>query len=84
MWDRVLNATQPYGLGLEEKLLPHYMKDHGYAAHMVGKWHLGSFKTEYRPLMRGWDSHFGHFNARLDYWNYMHSSEVKLKRIITS
>ncbi|KAF4518272.1 hypothetical protein B566_EDAN005840 [Ephemera danica] len=36
MWDRVLNATQPYGLGLEEKLLPHYMKDHGYAAHMFG------------------------------------------------
>ena len=33
----VIMAGQPYGLSLEEKLLPQYLKDLGYATHAVGK-----------------------------------------------
>ena len=33
----VLVGAAPYGLGLDEKVLPQYLRDMGYANHMVGK-----------------------------------------------
>ena len=33
----VIYARQPYGLGLDNKLMPEYFKELGYATHMVGK-----------------------------------------------
>ena len=33
----VILASQPYGLGLNETLLPQYLKELGYATHAVGK-----------------------------------------------
>ena len=33
----VIQAAQPYGLGLNETLLPQYLKELGYATHAVGK-----------------------------------------------
>ena len=33
----VILATQPYGLGLNETLMPQYLKKLGYATHAVGK-----------------------------------------------
>ena len=33
----VILATQPYGLGLNETLMPQYLKQLGYATHAVGK-----------------------------------------------
>ena len=36
----VIQAAQPYGLGLNETLLPQYLKEVGYATHAVGKVYL--------------------------------------------
>ena len=33
----VIMGGEPFGLGLEEKLLPQYLKELGYTAHAVGK-----------------------------------------------
>ena len=37
MQHSVILASQPYGLGLNETLLPQYLKQLGYATHAVGK-----------------------------------------------
>ena len=33
----VIMGGQPFGVGLDEKLLPQYLKEMGYATHAVGK-----------------------------------------------
>ena len=33
----VVFADEPFGLGLNETLLPQYLKKYGYRTHMVGK-----------------------------------------------
>ena len=33
----VIFPPLPYGLGLNETLLPQYLKKYGYATHMIGK-----------------------------------------------
>lgn len=63
----VLYGAEPRGLPLSEKLLPEYLKDLGYSNHIVGKWHLGSYKKEYTPLYRGFDSHLGYWTGHQDY-----------------
>ena len=40
MQHSVILAAQPYGLGLNETLLPQYLKELGYATHAVGKVYL--------------------------------------------
>ena len=37
MQSGVILAAQPYGLGLNETLIPQYLKELGYATHGVGK-----------------------------------------------
>ncbi|CAH2000847.1 unnamed protein product [Acanthoscelides obtectus] len=59
MQHTVLFGAEPRGLPLTEKILPQYLEDLGYVNHIVGKWHLGSYKKEYTPLYRGFKSHLG-------------------------
>ena len=51
-----LDATE--GLPLGERLLPHFLKDAGYATGWVGKWHLGA-SPAHVPWARGFDDTFG-------------------------
>ena len=37
MQHAVILASQPFGIGLNETLLPQYLKELGYATHAVGK-----------------------------------------------
>lgn len=61
---------EPYGLGLEHKLMPEYFRESGYKTHLVGKWHLGFYQEQYTPTRRGFDTHFGYLGPWIDYWDH--------------
>lgn len=76
----VIVSSEPYGVGLEEKFLPEYLREAGYNTHMVGKWHLGFFQQKYTPSFRGFDSHFGYLGPYIDYFTYkLHRRSVSNK-----
>uniref|UniRef100_A0A6P7FT84 Arylsulfatase I-like n=1 Tax=Diabrotica virgifera virgifera TaxID=50390 RepID=A0A6P7FT84_DIAVI len=64
MQHTVLFGAEARGLPLTEKLLPQYLEELGYENHIVGKWHLGSYKLEYTPMFRGFKSHLGKYLER--------------------
>lgn len=70
----VLYGTQPWGLPLDQVLLPQYLKRLGYVSRAVGKWHLGHFHEVYAPTSRGFDSHYGYWLGNEDY--YTHISDI--------
>ncbi|XP_077289818.1 arylsulfatase B-like [Arctopsyche grandis] len=70
MQHTVLFGAEPRGLPLKEKILPEYLKELGYSTHLVGKWHLGSYKKEYTPLYRGFDTHIGYWTGHQDYYDH--------------
>ncbi|XP_050300182.1 arylsulfatase B isoform X2 [Anthonomus grandis grandis] len=66
----VLYGIDPRGLPLTEKLFPQYLQELGYINHIVGKWHLGSWKREYTPLYRGFATHLGYWTGHQDYFDH--------------
>ncbi|XP_060071412.1 arylsulfatase B-like [Ylistrum balloti] len=67
---RVIMPGQAVCSPLNMQFLPKYLKELGYATHMVGKWHLGFCKWECTPTHRGFDSFFGYYNAQEDYYTH--------------
>ncbi|XP_059146181.1 arylsulfatase I-like [Physella acuta] len=78
MQSGVIVGTQPYGLPLNETIMPQHLNKLGYRSHIVGKWHLGMFKWEYTPLFRGFESHIGYYQGCEDY--YTHTYEANLEQ----
>ncbi|KAI8493732.1 hypothetical protein Bbelb_286530 [Branchiostoma belcheri] len=73
----VISGATPFGLPLNETILPQYLKQLGYATHMVGKWHLGMYAWDYTPTFRGFDSYFGYWTGAegyMDHINAIHAS----------
>ncbi|XP_045494378.1 arylsulfatase I-like isoform X1 [Colias croceus] len=66
-----LTNGEDRGLPLTLKIMPQYFKDLGYTTRLVGKWHVGHSRTEYLPMSRGFDSHFGHRGGYIDYYEYL-------------
>ena len=53
------------GLRLDERTIAEALGDVGYATWIVGKWHLGHWLTEYLPLQRGFDHHYGLYTGQI-------------------
>jgi arylsulfatase A-like enzyme len=51
-------------------------KQLGYRTALVGKWHLGS-APESRPLMHGFDEHFGFYSGWTDYYSHRYYNMSK-------
>lgn len=66
----VIDSDEPWGLPLEEKIMPEYFKEAGYSTSLFGKWHLGFFRRAYLPNSRGFDHFFGYRGPYIDYWNH--------------
>ncbi|MCA9175204.1 MAG: sulfatase [Planctomycetales bacterium] len=71
---RVLFPDSKSGLQPSEITIGRMLKDHGYATHCVGKWHLGHLKP-HLPTSHGYDSYFG-----IPYSNDMDAAPAKLTR----
>jgi len=67
----VIRPNAQYGLPLGERMLPEALREAGYTTAMVGKWHLGSFDTNYWPNARGFDFWYGHLFGALDYFKHI-------------
>lgn len=74
----VILEPEPWGLPLQERLLPEYLGDLGYRTHAIGKWHLGYHRKEYTPTYRGFDSHFGYWNGFQDYFDHTVKATVSV------
>ncbi|XP_049271859.1 arylsulfatase J-like [Rhipicephalus sanguineus] len=66
----VIYNEEPRGLPLSDTLLPQWLADLGYVTHHLGKWHIGFFKKEYTPTMRGFERHVGFWGAYVDYYKH--------------
>ncbi|XP_070560404.1 arylsulfatase B-like [Ptychodera flava] len=65
----VIYGAQPYGLRLNETIMPQYFHNLGYTTHMIGKWHLGFFTEDHTPTHRGFETHFGYYCGHEDYYD---------------
>ncbi|KAK2715585.1 hypothetical protein QYM36_010237 [Artemia franciscana] len=66
----VIYAAESWGLPLNIKLLPEYLKELGYQNFAVGKWHLGQFNKRYLPVSRGFIHHYGYWTGHKDYFSH--------------
>lgn len=70
MQNHVIRSDDPYGLGLDQKIMPQYFKEAGYKTHLIGKWHQGFFQQQYFPTRRGFDTFFGYLGAYIGYHDH--------------
>lgn len=59
--------SEPSCLPVRLVLMPEAFKQLGYAAHMIGKWHLGYVNDTCSPWSRGFDSFLGYLNGNEGY-----------------
>ena len=63
-------APNAWAVGLNETFLPQHLKSLGYKTHAIGKWHLGFYAKEFTPTYRGFDSFYGYYEGKSDYWSH--------------
>lgn len=68
------------GMPLDLKIMPEYFKELGYQTFMVGKWHLGLGNTDYWPLSRGFETHYGFLAGSVDYYTHVYSGGLDWQR----
>ncbi|KAH7950067.1 hypothetical protein HPB49_019304 [Dermacentor silvarum] len=65
-----IDVGEPWGLPLNVRILPEYLRELGYETHIVGKWHLGYYMKSLTPTYRGFDSFYGFYNGEEDYYSH--------------
>ena len=68
------------GLPLDLKIMPEYFKDMGYQTALVGKWHLGLVHTDYWPISRGFDYHYGFLGGWVDFYTHVYTDSLDWQR----
>eukprot|EP00730_Choanoeca_flexa_P004670 TRINITY_DN11768_c0_g1_i8.p1 TRINITY_DN11768_c0_g1~~TRINITY_DN11768_c0_g1_i8.p1 ORF type:complete len:519 (+),score=110.86 TRINITY_DN11768_c0_g1_i8:135-1691(+) len=71
--------NMPVGINLSYPMLPKMLKQAGYDAHHVGKWHQGFFTFDYTPVGRGYDSSVGFLVGGEDHFTQDASWTTKCK-----
>ena len=66
----VVKPNAPWGLPLKERTLAQALKEGGYETAISGKWHLGEYRPEYRPTLRGFDHQYGLWTGAIDYFTH--------------
>ena len=69
--ERRPEATSAMGLRTDERTLAEALSEVGYATWLVGKWHLGAWRSEHLPLQRGFDHHYGFYGAKIDSFTHL-------------
>ena len=64
----VVDDTSDNGLKADELTIADYLKQHGYATGMFGKWHLG-YQPEYMPCRHGFTEFYG-LPYSMDMWPF--------------
>jgi len=68
------------GLPLEERTLAQALKTADYTTAICGKWHVGEFSPEYRPMKRGFDHQYGLWYGQIDYFTHERAGRVEWYR----
>ncbi|MGF1452932.1 MAG: sulfatase [Opitutales bacterium] len=58
-FDTLLWPTSEGGLPHTERTIAEFLKEHGYATGLFGKWHLGHSEEAYLPMFHGFDEWYG-------------------------
>ncbi|MFE0788708.1 sulfatase [Streptomyces mutabilis] len=61
-------GNRSQGLDPDHPTLASLLKDAGYAAALIGKWHCG-WLPDFSPTKSGWDEFFGNFGGALEYFS---------------
>jgi len=64
----VIRSSSGYGMPLDITTLPENLLSAGYSTHLLGKWHLGFFDPDYTPTNRGFESFFGYYGDKEEYF----------------
>ncbi|XP_070492237.1 arylsulfatase B-like [Chironomus tepperi] len=66
----VIPSDEPWALPLNEKLISNYFQDAGYRTALIGKWHLGFYKQQFTPNLRGFSDFFGYLGPYIGYYDH--------------
>ena len=75
----VIYPGHPWGLPLDEVIIPQILKEYNYSTHAVGKWHLGMHRYSFTPLQRGFDDFFGYYLGAQNYNTHVNGGGYDLR-----
>lgn len=76
----VVRPNASWGLKLQERTLAAALREAGYETSICGKWHLGEFHPEYRPMQRGFDHQYGLWFGAIDYFTHLRDGQLDWHR----
>jgi len=76
----IVRPHAKWGLPLKERTLAQALQRAGYETAITGKWHLGEFEPDYRPMHRGFDHQYGLWFGMIDYFTHMRGGDLDWHR----
>ncbi|MFB3827361.1 MAG: arylsulfatase [Bryobacteraceae bacterium] len=76
----VVRPWSPYGLPVDEHIMPQTFRAAGYQTAAFGKWHLGHAHRSHHPNMRGFEHFYGHMNGAIDYFTHERDGGIDWQR----